>query len=202
VRSDLERDSWASLDPTDGELWTGLMDGVEADFAALFRRHNKVVYNFAFRATASWSRAEDITQATFMTLWRRAREGTVDPLRRDSAVPVLLSVARNEVLNSARSQKRRLRLVDRIQDQPHTNDNNVADWIAQEAGMERVRTVLERLPEPQRAVIELVVWGGLDLAACADVLSVPVGTVKSRLSRARKKLATTEVADLLGGAPA
>ena len=202
MQSDLEREADASLDPRDGELWTGLMDGVEADFAALFRRHNKVVYNFAFRATASWSRAEDITQATFMTIWRRAREGTVDPLRRDSAVPILISIARNEVLNNARSQKRRLRLVDRIQEQPHAHDNNVASWLAQEAGMERVRMVLDKLPAAQRAVIELVVWTGLDLAECADVLNIPVGTVKSRLSRARRKLATTEVAELLGGASA
>lgn len=199
MRSDLEQEAGATIDPSDEALWTGLMDGVEADFAALFRRHNKVVYNYAFRATASWSQAEDITQATFMTLWRRAREHTVDPLRRDSAVPVLLSIARNEVLNNARSRKRRLKLVERIQDQPHTEANNVADWVAQEAGMARVRLVLNRLPEPQRAVIELVVWSGLDLAECAEVLNVPVGTVKSRLSRARTKLATTDVAHLLGG---
>lgn len=199
MRSDLEREAGATVDPSDDALWAGLRDGVETDFAALFRRHNKVVYNYAFRATASWSQAEDITQATFTTLWRRAREQTVDPLRHGSAVPVLLSIARHEVLNHARSRKRRLRLVDRIQDQPQTRGDNVSEWVVQEAGMARVRAVLDRLPEPQRAVIEMVVWSGLDLAGCAESLNIPVGTVKSRLSRARKKLATTEVAHLLGG---
>lgn len=183
----------------DGELWAGLCAGIESDFAALFRRHNKVVYNFAFRATSSWSLAEDITQATFATLWRRARDGRIDPLTRDSAVPLLLSMARHEVLNNVRGNQRRLRLVHKIEDQGPGHDNNVSDWVDQEAGMARVRVVLSKLPENQRAVIELVVWSGLDMSECAEILNVPVGTVKSRLSRARKKLATTEVAHLLGG---
>ncbi|MDO5681320.1 MAG: sigma-70 family RNA polymerase sigma factor [Propionibacteriaceae bacterium] len=187
------------MDVGDEELWAGIRAGLEADFATLFRRHNKVVYNFAFRSTASWSLAEDITQATFTTLWRRAREGTIDPLTRDSAVPILLSMARHEVMNTTRGNQRRLRLVHKIEDQGPGYDTNVADWVEQEASMAQVRSVLNRLPENQRAVIELVVWSGLDLAACAEVLKVPVGTVKSRLSRAKQKLATSEVAHLLGG---
>ncbi|OYO06039.1 RNA polymerase sigma factor [Enemella evansiae] len=186
-------------EPTDEVLWQGLRDRVEADFAILFRRHNKLVYNFCFRATASWALAEDLTQATFATLWRRASEGRMEPLRRNSAAPVLLAMARHEVLNNARSGKRRLRLVQRIGDEPQAPRDNVDGWLAQEAGMARVRQVLAQLPENQRAVIELVVWSGLELAECVEVLGVPVGTVKSRLARARQKLATTEVARLLGG---
>lgn len=191
-------DGRSALESSDEMLWKGLRDGIETDFAALFRRHNKVVYNFAFRSTASWSHAEDITQATFATLWRRARDGRVDPLTRDSAVPILLAMARHEVLNTVRGNQRRLRLVHKIEEQSRSDGNNVSAWVDQEAGMARVRVVLDRLPEGQRAVIELVVWSGLGLAECADVLKVPVGTVKSRLSRARKKLATTDVAALLG----
>lgn len=186
-------------EPSDELLWEGLQDRIEADFAILFRRYNKLVYNFCFRATASWAQAEDLTQATFMTLWRRACDGRIEPLRRDSAAPVLVAMARHEVLNNARGGKRRLQLVQRIGDEPEDRRDNVDSWLAQEAGMARVRQVLAQLPENQRAVIELVVWGGLELAECAEVLGVPVGTVKSRLSRARQKLATTEVARLLTG---
>lgn len=188
-----------TLDPTDEELWDGVRDRVEPDFAALFRRYHKAVYNFAFRATASWSTAEDLVQATFATLWRRAREGTIEPLRRDSALPILLAMTRNEVLNSHRMGKRRVRLVEKVEEQPWSDPDNVDEWVEQEAGMARVRQVLRRIPEEQRAVIEMVVWSGLDLAECADALRIPLGTVKSRLARARRKLATTEVAALLGG---
>lgn len=187
------------VEPTDAELWEGLRDAVEVDFAGLFRRHHKAVYNFAFRSTASWSQAEDLTQATFTTLWRRACDGTVEPLQRDSALPILLAMARNEVLNSSRSRARGLRLVERVGSHLERDGDNVDTWVAQEGGMARVRAVLDLLPESQRTVIELVVWSGLDMQECADVLGVPVGTVKSRLSRARARLATTEVAALLGG---
>lgn len=199
MRRDAETDGVPTLEVSDEVLWNGVRDGIESDFSALFKRHNKVVYNFAFRSTASWSMAEDITQATFTGLWRRARAHTVDPLRHESAVPILISMARNEVLNATRGDQRRLRLVHRIEEQPRGDSNNVSHWLDQEAGMARVREVLNTLPENQRAVIEFVAWSGLEMEECASVLKIPVGTVKSRLSRARKKLATTEVSHLLGG---
>lgn len=199
MRRDADDYGTPAPEVSDEVLWTGLCDGIESDFAALFRRHSRAVYNFAFRATASWSAAEDITQATFAGLWRRARAGTVDRLTRDSALPILISMARHEVLNTTRGQQRRLRLVHKIEEQRHGDANNVAHWVDQEAGMARVREVLSRLPDNQRAVVELVAWSGLEVAECAEILKIPVGTVKSRLSRARKKLATTEVAALLGG---
>lgn len=183
---------------TDADLWAGIADCVEADFSELFHRYHKLVYNFAFRATASWSQAEDLTQATFTALWRRACQGNVDPLQHESAAPVLLSMVRLEVTNQARASKRRLRLVEKVKGQRWRDVEDVDDWVEQEAGMARVRRVLELLPKDQQDVIELVAWSGLDMAKCARVLGVPVGTVKSRLSRARKKLATSEIADLLG----
>ncbi|WP_432560648.1 RNA polymerase sigma factor [Granulicoccus sp. GXG6511] len=180
-----------------------MRDGQEAAFTALFLRHSKAVYNFAFRTTSSWNQAEEVTQSTFTTLWRRACDGRVDPLERESALPLLLWIARNEVLNIVRNRQRRLRLVRRVTDEPWTDTDNVSAWTAKEAGMARVNEVLGRLPEPQRAVVELVVFGELDLAECGHALNIPLGTVKSRLSRARKKLATTEIAALLsGGEPA
>lgn len=185
--------------PSDQELWEAIRTGQEAAFTALFQRHAKAVYNFAFRSVASWSQAEEITQTTFTNLWRRACEGRIDPLKRESALPLLLWMARHEALTLVRSRQRRLRLVQRIMDEPPRSPDNVSAWTAQEAGMARVHQVLDKLPEPQRAVVELVVFGELDLAECADALNIPLGTVKSRLSRARKKLATTEVAALLGG---
>lgn len=183
----------------DAIAWAGLAAADPEAFRTLFERHHKVVYNFAFRHTASWSQAEDITQATFAALWRRARNRGIEPLRGASAAPVLLAMARHECLNNVRSAKRRVNLVEKIKSLGSRRSDNVADWEAREAGMRRINQVLSRLPDEQRAVIELVVWSGLDTSECARVLGIPVGTVKSRLCRARRKLATTEVAHLLGG---
>ncbi|MGY4719079.1 RNA polymerase sigma factor [Naumannella cuiyingiana] len=189
----------AGAEPTDADLWVRLRAGDEYAFRTLFGRHNKAVYNFAFRHSASWSMAEDVTQATFTTLWRRACEGTVDDLHLESARPVLLSMARNEASNALRSAKRHLRLVDRVESVTPKGTDNTERWLAEEKEMGHINDVLGRIPDNQRAVIELVAWAGLEMSEVAQVLGVPVGTVKSRLNRARSKLATTEIAQLLGG---
>ncbi len=64
--------------------------------------------------------------------------------------------------------------------------------------MRRINGILSRLPDGQRQVVELVAWGGCSMTEVADALGVAVGTVKSRLARARTTLATSEVAHLLG----
>jgi Sigma-70 region 2 len=81
---------------SDRALWRRLREADQQAFAALFHRYSDAVYNFAFRRTASWSAAEDVVQATFTSLWRRALAGTVDELRLDSARPLLLGMAGNE----------------------------------------------------------------------------------------------------------
>ena len=58
---------------TDTELWSLLRGGDREALGVLFDRHGNAVYNFAFRRTASWSVAEEVVQATFLTTWRRAR---------------------------------------------------------------------------------------------------------------------------------
>lgn len=188
-----------SADDSDSALWSRLRAGDEFAFREIFDRHNKAVYNFAFRHCASWSMAEDVVQSTFTTLWRRALEGTVDILRRDSARPVLLAMARNEASNVLRAAKRHFKLVDKVEAVTPIGMDNTDHWLAQEGAMAQINSVLRRIPDSQRAVIELVAWAGLEMSEVAEVLNVPVGTVKSRLSRARRQLATSDVAQLLGG---
>ena len=180
------------------DTWAGVRRGDEPAFRDLFATYNKLVYNFAFRHTASWAAAEDATQACFATVWRRARDGSLPDL--DGADPAawLCGVVRNECRNAVRSSGRHLRVVRRVEAEPASSNDNVASWIDHEASMSRINEVLHRLPDGQRSVLEMVVWAGLGMAETAATLGVPVGTVKSRLARARQALATTEVAHLLG----
>jgi RNA polymerase sigma-70 factor (ECF subfamily) len=179
---------WSEEAAADPDLWGRLSTGDEAAFRLLFARHRDAVYNYAFRRTASWSTAEDVAQATFLALWRRALRGGVEPLQLDSARPVLLAMARNECHNAGRKRMRSLRLVDAVGKERTVNSDNVNDWLEAETIMGKIRRALSALPADQRDVVELVAWSELSLAEAAAVLGVPLGTVKSRLSRARERL--------------
>ncbi|MEW1952716.1 RNA polymerase sigma factor [Terrabacter sp. NPDC080008] len=178
---------------SDRELWSRLAVVDERALTALFRRHSDAVYNFAFRRTTSWSTAEDVVQATFTSLWRRARQGTVDELRAESALAVLLVMAGHECTNAVRSARRQRLLVGRMESvagATATGDHalDTATRVDDERRMSEVRRALGRIPAAQREAIELVVWSGCSLAEAAVALGVPEGTLKSRLHRARRSL--------------
>ena len=115
----------------------------------------------------------------------------------DSARPALLRMARNECSNANRSRDRHLTLVDRVRTEQRPPADNTASWVEAESAMAVIRQALAALPANQRDVVELVAWSGLSLADAAAALKISVGTVKSRLSRARARLARTELAALL-----
>lgn len=179
--------------PADRELWARLADAEDAALTELYRRHCDAVYNFAFRRTASWAAAEDVVQATFTAVWRRACSGTVDELRADTARAVLLVMAGQECANVARSARRLRLLHGRLE--ADAGGAVVADHAASTAArvdderrMSEVRRAVGLIPPVQREVVELVVWSHCSMAEAAGALGVSVGTVKSRLHRARQSL--------------
>jgi DNA-directed RNA polymerase specialized sigma24 family protein len=90
---------------TDTDLWDRLLGGDREALAVLFDRHGNAVYNFAFRRTASWTLAEEVVQATFLTTWRRARDRRLPPLDHTTALPWLLGVvARSRSRSSGRHE--------------------------------------------------------------------------------------------------
>ncbi|TWD84838.1 RNA polymerase sigma-70 factor (ECF subfamily) [Kribbella amoyensis] len=179
---------------TDRSLWEELQSGDEAALTALFHRHADAVYNFAFRRTSSWATAEEVVQATFTTLWRRAKARRVDTLTLESARPLLLVMAGYECGTALRTMKRQSALIDRLElvgDHGTEPDHSAAAAarVDDELAMSDIRRILSRIPARQREAIELVVWSGCTVAEAAKALGVPEGTVKSRLARARTSLA-------------
>ncbi|WP_330474818.1 RNA polymerase sigma factor [Terrabacter sp. C0L_2] len=180
-------------EPDDRWLWSRLAEADDAALTALYRRHCDAVHNFAFRRTASWAAAEDVVQATFTAVWRRARTGSVDPLRAETARAVLLVMAGQECANVARTARRQRLLRGRIEADAGgavsaDHAASTAARVDDERQMSEVRRALQRIPAVQREAIELVVWSHCSLAEAADALGVAVGTVKSRLHRARRSL--------------
>jgi RNA polymerase sigma-70 factor (ECF subfamily) len=174
---------------SDQELWAAAVGGDAGAFGVLFERHSRAVYNFAFRLTADWAAAEDAASEVFLTAWRRRSE-VVFTTESGSVLPWLFGVATNHLRNQRRGRRRAdtaLARLDASAVQPDHSDETLGR-MADEAQMAEVQAVVEQLPEQERDVLVLCAWGGLDYADAAIALAVPVGTVRSRLSRARVHL--------------
>lgn len=161
--------------------------GDRAAFADLYDRYAATVHRHAARLTGDLPTAEDVMSETFLTAWRTREQ--VDP-EGGSLGPWLLGIATNKARNHRRGVGRRLAFLARQPKPKETEDfaEASAERLDHRRELAAVRAVLDRLRQPEREVLALCVWAGLDYAQTADALGVPVGTVRSRLSRARKRL--------------
>ncbi|WP_232838578.1 RNA polymerase sigma factor [Streptomyces geranii] len=172
----------------DTNLRTRIRAGDHDAFGELFDAYARSVYNHAFRLTGNWSAAEDIVSLTFLDAWRlRAK---VDE-EGGSLRPWLLGVATNVTRNTRRAARRHAAAVARLPRDEVERDfaDEVAGRLDDLGQLALVQAALALLRRPEREVLALCVWSGLDYPAAAEALGVPVGTVRSRLSRARTKLA-------------
>jgi RNA polymerase sigma-70 factor (ECF subfamily) len=173
----------------DRQLWLRASAGDTAAFGELFDRHASAVYNHLFRRVADWSEAEDLTSAVFLQAWRTRGRVVID---RESVLPWLLGVANHTLHNHRRASRRyraALRRIAPAGEAASDHADAVAAAVDSERLMAEVRHALTELPRHEREVIELCVWSGLDHRAAAVALGVSVGTVKSRMHRARHRLA-------------
>jgi RNA polymerase sigma factor (sigma-70 family) len=162
-------------------------EGDPEAFGLLFDEHARAVYNHAFRLTGDWASAEDVVSLTFLAAWRQ--RGKVEP-DRGSLRPWLLGIATNLARNMSRAARRHQAAMSRLPATPPVPDfaEELAGRIDDAGRLRLVHAALRTLRRDEREVIALCVWAGLDYAGTAEALGVPVGTVRSRLSRARAKL--------------
>ncbi|GAA4637580.1 sigma-70 family RNA polymerase sigma factor [Actinoallomurus vinaceus] len=158
-------------------------------FRELFDEHVRSVYNHAFRLTGSWSTAEDVVSLTFLEAWR-LRDRVDTDADGGSLRPWLLGITTNVARNVRRAARRYDGALARLPRQEAVPDfaEEVTARIDDRERLALVRTALAALRKHEREVLALCVWSGLDYAEAAEALGIPVGTVRSRLSRARKKL--------------
>jgi RNA polymerase sigma factor (sigma-70 family) len=156
-------------------------------FGELYERHARAVYAFCARQTGDLSLAEDLTSVVFLEAWRRRRS---IELNGTSALPWLLGTAKNVARNSQRSLRRYRAALGRLPPGGSTASAE-DDAIPRVDAQRRLTVALEAiagLSRDQRDVVNLVLWSGVSYEDAARVLDVPVGTVRSRVARARQKL--------------
>ena len=181
--------------------WPALVRAGDADaFGAVYDSCAKAVYNHAFRLLGDWAAAEDVMAQTFLEAWRsRAR---IDP-GCTSLRPWLLGIATNLARGQRRSSRRIVALLSRLGPAPDLPDfsDDVAGRLDDAARIKALHRSLSHLRPDELEVLALCAWSGLGYAEAASALGIPVGTVRSRLSRARAKLLKLTEREVRRGTP-
>jgi RNA polymerase sigma factor (sigma-70 family) len=177
---------------SDEALLHASSNGDDQAFASLYERHARRIYNYLFRRLADWSEAEDLTAVVFLEAFRRRADAV---LVEGELSPWLYGVATNVLRNRRRAQWRHRRLLSRLAGEPWSSiTSDLHERVEATERMRSVLTRIRRLPRSQQDVIALCVWSGLSYDEAATALGVPVGTVRSRLARARESLTELESA--------
>jgi RNA polymerase sigma-70 factor (ECF subfamily) len=173
----------------DALLWERLRAGDTEAFGDLYERHARVVQSYCLWRTADLQLAEDATATAFLETWREREQLE---LTTDSAAPLLLGVANNVLRRHWRGRRRYVAALERVRNTtPVALSGHEDESIARLDAIRQLRdagSAVRALPRREREVLALVAWGELSYEETAAALGVPIGTVRSRLSRARKRL--------------
>jgi RNA polymerase sigma factor (sigma-70 family) len=154
-------------------------------FAELFDRHSRTVHRYATRRLDAGA-ADDVMSETFLVAFERRTvfDGSAD------ALPWLLGIATNLIKKHARLEARAWKgLVASDLGRVDTDAIEEAGARLDASAMaRRIGGAIRRLPAGDRDALLLYAWGDLDYEGVASALDVPIGTVRSRLNRARRKL--------------
>ncbi|HEX8746183.1 MAG TPA: RNA polymerase sigma factor [Pyrinomonadaceae bacterium] len=180
------------LTPSDDELLRLMMAGDEAAFTALYRRRQAGVYRFALQMSGSEAIAEDVTQEVFLALMSDA---TRFDSSRGSLSSYLYGIARNHVLRRLERDRPFVQIVDdgseggeQQQLAAWVADDNPHDELQRNEMIGRLRQAVLALPEHYREVVVLCDLHEMSYVEAANALGCAIGTVRSRLHRARALL--------------
>jgi RNA polymerase sigma-70 factor (ECF subfamily) len=173
---------------SDSELLRLMLSGDDESFAMLYQRRHGGIYRFALQMCGSQQVAEDVTHDVFLFLMKNG--GVFDP-ERGSVSSFLFGVARNYVLRRFRGEQATVPFADEEDDQPFeqiVNEPGPLDDLTRAETIESVRRAVLSLPSRYREVVVLCELQELSYAETAEILGCAIGTVRSRLHRARALL--------------
>ncbi len=177
--------------PSDDELLRLLRAGDENAFTTLYRRRHGGLYRFALQMSGSEALAEDVTQEVFMVLIREADHYDAS---RGTLQAYLYGIARNQVLRRLERDRPFVQIVDEAEETERgASERFVADGdplgdLMRNEMIESVRQAVLALPSHYREVVVLCDLHEMSYLEAAAALSCAVGTVRSRLHRARSLL--------------
>jgi RNA polymerase sigma factor (sigma-70 family) len=157
-----------------------------ARFGLIFDRHYDAIHRYLARRVG-WDLAEDLTSTVFLAAFQSRRR--FRPSVRDAG-PWLYGIATNILRRHTRTEVRRLRAYGRVPDPGavQADGEDVANRLDAERAAGAIGEALAEMPEGERSVLLLIAWADLSYEETAVALGVPIGTVRSRLHRARTRL--------------
>jgi RNA polymerase sigma-70 factor (ECF subfamily) len=159
-------------------------------FELVYDRHGGAAYSLAYRIVGDRTKAEDITQEAFLSMWR---SGARYDRARGSVRTWLLGIVRNRAIDLLRHdllQPPKMSFQDEMPEAQlagESAERTETEALRREAARE-VRGALDGLPADQMRVIELAYFGGLSHSQIADMLGMPLGTVKGRMRLGLEKI--------------
>jgi RNA polymerase sigma-70 factor (ECF subfamily) len=180
----------------DDELLRRMIAGDEDAFASLYRRRQGGLYRFALQMTGSSATAEDVTQEAFMTLIRDPKRFDAD---RGSVSAFLFGIARNHILRRMQVERAFVAMPEGHEEEFATSlkkragshpgaTENPAEILTRSETIDRVREAVLTLPAVYREVVVLCDLQELSYEDVAAAIGCAIGTVRSRLHRARSLL--------------
>jgi RNA polymerase sigma-70 factor (ECF subfamily) len=168
---------------SDAQLVRRVAGGDADALRMLYEQYGRLVYSFAHRYTNDATLSEEATQDTFVSLWRKA--AGFDPTRAKLST-WLFVVARNRAIELGRQKSRRPEL--RAEPELDGAAPDPSTLVADADAAQRVAEAMAELPEDQLEVIRLSFFDGLSHSEIAEVIGIPLGTVKGRMRLALERM--------------
>jgi RNA polymerase sigma-70 factor (ECF subfamily) len=161
----------------------------------LYDRHASIIYRYAARRAGEFA-ADDVTSETFLVAWEQLETFDLD---REDARPWLFGIATNLLRRHHRAEAKVLKAAAKAASREAVSDDSdrIAAQVDASVATGRIAGTLKSMTAIDRETLLLYAWADLTYAGIALAMDVPVGTVRSRLNRARRALRTELNLELL-----
>ena len=155
-------------------------------FAALYDRHSRAAYSLAYRMMGERQAAEDLVQDSFLKVWRASESYRVE---RGGVRTWILSIVHNRGIDQIRSMASRRRTQERVEvTAPRSQPSEAFAESWRNSQRQQIREALKTLPPEQLKILELAYFSGYTHVEIAELLGLPLGTVKGRMRLGLKKV--------------
>jgi RNA polymerase sigma-70 factor (ECF subfamily) len=160
--------------------------GDSSAFGMLYDRHSRVAYSLAYRMMGERQAAEDLVQDAFLKVWRGSSSYRAE---RGSVRTWILSIVHHRGVDQLRSMSSRRRMQEKAEaNEPKSQPSEAFAETWRSSQREQVREALKTLPPEQVKILELAYFSGYTHIQIAELLDLPLGTVKGRMRLGLKKI--------------